>query len=244
MGRSLATAIATTAVALLVTACGEVRNTDLLVSPSCETGISVNGQGRVVAVPDIAVLTLGVEVTAPKVAAARSGAAAAMKAVRDSLDSNGIGRDDIKTLSFDIQPKQHFRRDEPPEITGYTVSNRVSVKVRDLDAVSEVLDGAAEAGGDAVRVSGIAFSIDKPETYESEARRAAVEDAHKRAAELAALAGVKLGRARSISEIGVSMPLPQPRYRGAMLESAAPPTPISPGEAEVSVSVAVVYEIE
>ncbi|MBW2542354.1 MAG: SIMPL domain-containing protein, partial [Deltaproteobacteria bacterium] len=137
------------------------------------------------------------------------------------------------------------RRDEQPEIVGYAVSNRVSVKVRDLDTVSDVLDDAAEAGGDAARVSGISFAVDEPEQYESEARKAAVEDARKRAEELAALAGVKLGEVRSIAESGVSVPFAERGYRGVMLESAAAPrTPISPGETEISLSVSVVYEIE
>lgn len=238
-------AIAWIAVALLAVACGDHRATDLVVSQPYQTGISVSGHGSVVVVPDIAVLTLGVEVTAPTVAAARSGAAAAMKAVRSSLDANGIGSDDIKTLSFNIQPRYQHRRDEQPEITGYTVSNRVSVKVRDLDSVSKVLDNATEAGGDAARINGISFAVDEPEQYESDARKLAVEDARKRAEELAALAGVRLGTVRSITESGASIPFAERGFGDMMLKSAAAPmTPISPGETEISLSVSVVYAIE
>jgi uncharacterized protein YggE len=168
-----------------------------------------------------------------------------MKAVRSSLDANAIGSDDIKTLSFNIQPQYPFRRDERSEITGYKVSNRVSVKVRDLDTVSDVLDGAAEAGGNAVRINGISFTVDDPEQYEADARKAAVEDARKRAEQLAALTGVTLGRVLSIAESGASIPFAERSFGGAMLQSAAAPrTPISPGETEISLSVSVVYKIE
>lgn len=245
MGRTRLAAIALTTITLLAVACSDNGVTDIVVSQPSQTGISVSGHGSITVVPDIAVLTLGVEVTAPTVAAARTEAAALMKAVRASLDANAIGSEDIKTLSFSIQPQYLFQRDEQPKITGYTVSNRVSVKVRDLDAVSDVLDDAAEAGGDAVRINTISFTVDDPEQYTADARKAAVEDAHKRAEALAALAGVTLGKVRSISESGASIPFAERRFGGAVLQSAAaPPTPISPGETEISLSVFIVYEIE
>jgi hypothetical protein len=245
MSRTRLAAIAFYAITLLAIVCCDNGATDHVVSQASQTGISVSGHGSITVVPDIAVLTLGVEVTAPTVAAARSAAAAAMKAVRASLDTHAIGSHDIKTLSFNIQPQHRFRREEQPEITGFTVSNRVSVKVRDLDAISDVLDDAAEAGGDAVRINSISFTVDDPEQYEADARKAAVEDARKRAEELAALAGVTLGKVRSISEIGASIPFAKRGLESMMLQSAAAPrTPISPGETEISISVSVVYRIE
>ncbi len=245
MDRIRLVATALSAVALLAVACRDNGASNFVVSQPTQTGISVSGQGRITAVPDIALLTLGVEVTAPTVAAARAAAAGAMKAVRASLDANAIRSDDIKTLTFNIQPQYHYRREEKPEISGYTVSNRVSVKVRDLDRVSEVLDDAAETGGDAVRISSIAFTVDEPERYEDDAREAAVEDARRRAEQLAALAGVRLGKVLSISESGASIPLMARSVERVMLAAAdAPPTPISPGETEIALSVFVVYAIE
>jgi uncharacterized protein YggE len=245
MNRIRLAAIALAATALLTMACNGNRATDFVISQPAQTGISVSGRGSITVAPDVALLTLGVEVTAPTVAAARSAAATAMKAVRASLDANAIRSDDIKTLAFNIQPQYQYRRDERPEISGYTVSNRVSVKLRDLDAVSDVLDDAAEAGGDAVRISSIAFTVDEPERYEDDAREAAVEDARKRAEQLATLSGVRLGKVLSISESGASIPFAERGAERMMLQSAdAPRTPISPGEAEISLSVFVVYQIE
>ncbi len=245
MARNRSAVIAAIVVALLGFACSEQRASECAIPSPAQVGISVNGNGRVSVVPDVALITLGVEVTAPSVAAARSAAATAMKAVRDSLEGNRVRGDDIQTRAFSIQPQYRYRPEQKPEITGYTVTNRVSVKLRNLDAVSEVLDDAAKAGGDAVRIDGIAFTVDDPRRYEGEAREAAVEDAHERAQQLAKLAGVRLGKVLSISESGASIPLlDKSAERMAFQAAAAPPTPISPGEAEISLSVFVVYTIE
>lgn len=230
------------AAALLLAACSGA--TSVTVSQPQQSGISVTGNGSVTVTPDIAVLNLGVEVTAKTVAEARSQAAEAMAAVQQTLVDNGIAEADIKTTSFSIQPQYNFRSNETPEVTGYTVSNRLSVKVRAIDDVSEVLDDAAEAGGDAVRINGISFTVDEPEQFQDEARRLAMEDARERAEQLASLAGVTLGRARTISESSFSVPF-APATGGAFLraESAAA-SPISPGETEISLSVFVTYDIE
>ena len=120
------------------------------------------------------------------------------------------------------------------------------MKVRDLDRLSDVLDDAIAAGGDAMRVNNVSFTVDEPEQYMAQAREQAMNDARARAEQLAELAGVTLGRARSISESTVATPFFE---RGgpvafAAVAQAAPPTPISPGETEVSLMVFVVYELE
>jgi len=231
--------------ALLVLGCGDGRASRVVVEQNSQAGISVSGQGSVTAVPDIAVLTLGVEVSAPTVAVARSQAATAMQAVHTALNNDDVADRDIQTRSFNIQPRYAYKRDEQPEITGYTVGNLVSVKLRDLDTISDVIDDVARAGGDAVRINGIAFTVEDPTQYEAEARKAAVADARKRAEQLATLSGVKLGSVLSISESGISIPFVEQGFGGRMLRAAAQaPTPISPGESEISLSVSVVYQIE
>lgn len=134
-------------------------------------------------VPDIGVLSLGVESTQLTVAADRSEATKAMDAVRASLKQNGVEEKDIAMTGFNIQTQQYYRGGAP-RIIGYWVSNRVTVKVRQLDAFPKALDGAVAAGRDAVRVNGVSFAVDKPERYENEARDEAVADARTRAEQL------------------------------------------------------------
>jgi uncharacterized protein YggE len=210
-----------------------------------QTGIAVSGTGRVSVVPDVGLLQLGVQSTQPTVQAARDRAAAAMEAVRASLRSNNVDEKDIATSGFNIQPQYDFRSSGgAPTITGYMVSNLVTVKVRQINNLSRVLDNAVAAGGDDVRVNSISFSVDQPERHREEARKLAVEDARRHAEQLAAAAGVSLGRARSINEMsdsGIPVPIARPEARSTQSDV---PTPISPGETDITVLVSVVYDIE
>jgi len=127
-------------------------------------------------------------------------------------------------------------------IVGYVMTNTVSVTVRNLDAASKVVDEAVAAGGDVVRLNGISFTVDEPERFAAEARELAVKDAHARAEALARLAGVQLGKPRSINEF-LGSPVV---VRGGVAASAAAPdvaTPISPGETEITMQVSIVYEV-
>ncbi len=207
-------------------------------------GISVNGTGSVTVTPDIGVFDVGVEVTEETVALARAGAAEAMQRVRDAVAASGIEDRDVSTRSFNIYPQYDYSGEEgPPEIIGYTVNNWIEIKVRDIDSLSDILDDAVTAGGDAIRVGGISFRVDEPEQYSGEARMLAVEDARARAQQLADLAGVTLGDALSISESSGGFA----RQTFAVAEAAFAAdasTPISPGESQVSVTVHIVFAIE
>ena len=207
-------------------------------------GISVNGTGSVTVTPDIGVFDVGVEVTEETVALARAGAAEAMQRVRDAVAASGVEDRDVSTRSFNIYPQYDYSGEEgPPEIIGYTVNNWIEVKVRDIDSLSDILDDAVTAGGDAIRVGGISFRVDEPEQYSEEARMLAVEDARARAQQLADLAGVTLGDALSISESSGGFA----RQTFAVAEAAFAAdasTPSSPGESQVSVTVHIVFAIE
>ena len=192
--------------------------------------------------PDLAIVNIGVEVTAETVAEARSEAADAMDRVRETLDDNDIEEADVRTQFFNIYPQFSFE-DERPEIIAFTVSNQIAVKVRDIDNVSNVLDDAIEAGGDAIRVNGVSFSVDEPEQFLEEAREMAMEDARQRAEHLATLGGVELGKPVSISESsGGGIPAPATGFGGEAAFDGA--TRISPGEADVVLQVFVQYEID
>ncbi len=241
--RTLVPVAALAALALLAAAC-TAGDTTVTVAQPQQTGISVSGNGSVTVVPDIALLNLGVEVTRKTVAEAQSAAAEAMEDIRDSLARNGIEERDIATQYFGIRPQYDYRREGMPRLTGFVVSNQLSIKVREMDHVSEVLDDAISAGGDAVRVNNVSFTVDEPERYLEEARQKAMEDARQRAEQLASLAGVTLGKARSISESGGAPPPVFARAAFDVAQGAAlAPTPISPGETEVRLSVFVVYEV-
>src|SRR5690606_32871307 len=148
-------------------------------------------------------------VIAPTVAEARGQAADAMQAVQDALTGMGIPAEDIRTQYFNIYPQYSYPEREAPTITGFVVMNQSTVKIRNMDTVSDALDAAIEAGGDVVRVNGITFTVEDPDEFLADARSEAVQNARAHAQVLADAAGVELGAAISISE-SASFPGPWP----------------------------------
>ena len=215
-----------------------------LANNSQAQGISVSGEGRASAAPDMAVLGLGVSAKAATVKAANSRVQEAMGDLLDSLEDNGVEEKDIQTSQFSIYPEYDYRNGEQI-LTGYRVSHMVQVKVRDIDKAGEVIDDAVEAGGDLLQVQSISFTIDDTTALRSEAREEAVADAQAKAEELASLAGVTLGKPTYITE-SISTPYPQPYFErgGVYAMEEAPVTEISAGELEVVVSVHITYAIE
>jgi len=208
------------------------------------SGIWVTGEGKVSVVPDVAILSLGVEVQSSSVAEAQSYAATVMTAVIDELDNSGIAEKDIKTQQFSIYPIRRWSEKDGREVlVGYRVTNMVTAKVRKVEDTGTVIDAVARAGGDYIKVNSISFTVDDPSAYYEEARELAMADAKAKAEQLADLGKVKLGRPIYISESGASMPVVREFYAGAPVPAAAP-TPISPGETEVRLSVQVAYNIE
>jgi uncharacterized protein YggE len=210
------------------------------------TGIWVTGKGKVSVVPDVAVLNLGVEAQAESVAEAQSQAATAMAAVVAELDRFGIDDKDIKTQYFSIAPVRRWSEKDGQEIlVGYRVTNTVTVKVRNIDDTGPIIDAAAAAGGDYIRINNISFTVEDPSAYYDDARAMAMADAWEKAEQLADLADVRLGKPTYISESTVSTPVVKDFYPGAPAPApAAPTTSITPGETEISISVQVTYSIE
>ncbi len=209
-----------------------------------QKGIWVNGQGKVTATPDIAIVSLGIAAQASSVAEAQSQAATAMDKVMSALKNNGVDSKDIQTQSFSIQQVRKWDESKREEVViGYSVTNTVTVKIRAIDKAGSIIDAVAEAGGDLTRINGIGFSIDNPKALQDAAREKAMNDARAKAEQVANLAGVTLGKPTYISESSYyPIPMPTPVYRDAA-DLAVPSTPISAGEMDITVNVQVTYEI-
>jgi hypothetical protein len=206
--------------------------------------VSVSGLGEVKTRPDMAVVSTGVvsEAATAKEALARNNAA--MSAVMAALKGAGIAEDDLQTSNFSVSPKYppyQPNQTTAPRIVGYTVSNQVTARIKDLKKLGTILDTLVQAGSN--QVSGISFDVDEPKALMDEARKKAVADARAKAELYAAAAGVTLGRVMQISESGGVMP-PQPLFRMAMAAPAAEAVPIAPGQQTLSASVSITYEIQ
>lgn len=223
------------------------------------TGIQATGVGVVEAQPDIAIMSLGVETFAATVSAARGEAATAMDAMITVLHAAGIEDDDLETQYFNIQPEytydqvsttmengERITRSER-RLVGYRVTNTLSVTIRDLDNIGNIVDSVAEAGGDATRLNNISFTIDDGSALEAQARELALRDAVAKADLYASVTGVDRGKLVTIVETSGTQ-YPQvaraESFAGAAFDSAGPPTQILAGDLQVRVTVQTVFGID
>ena len=209
--------------------------------------ITVVGNGTANVTPDIARVTVGVEILAPTVAEAVEENETTMAAVLAALRAAGIADRDIQTANYSISLERYGEPEPRPEAQtegaaasyNYRFSNMVTVTVRDLDAVAEVVDAVVEAGAN--NIWGVSFTLEDMSAAQADARGEAIEDARARAEALAELSGVTLGPVMSISEVvGANQPVYATAER-AMFDAGGS---ISPGELEVGYQVQVIYFIE
>jgi len=216
------------------------------------SGIWVTGQGTIEIPADVAQVSIGVESRETTVSAARQKAANAMEKVLDAIKENGVSEDDIVTTNLNIYPQtiwvevsDSLGRHSEPRITGYTVSNTVQVTVRDIDNLSPVVDTAATAGGDLIRINSIQFTVDDSSAYGELIRQHAVADALAKADVYARAMGVTLGQLVYLTEISSSVPMSYgaPVAEMAVMDRAFKSTPISSGDVNLSVTVQAVFAI-
>jgi uncharacterized protein len=210
-----------------------------------DSGISVVGEGRVTATPDIARITFAVERTDPSLNQALSATADAMAAVQARLLQLGVRSEDIRTVSFDVSPIYDNPRPADtttggvPVLRGYRVSNAVEAIIRTFDSSGSIIDAVVGAGAN--RVNGISFETSRLTDLKAQARELAVDDARAKAEQLARLAGVNLGRPRLIEESDAGG---GPTVRATALAApAAENTPIAGGQLEIRTTVHVVWDI-
>jgi len=214
-------------------------------STTPEHTISVSGTGTVTLKPDVADLHLGVLITRQTVKAAQADAASAMTKVIAALKALGIADKDIQTSNVSLQPAYDYSSNSnPPRITGFQMSNSVTVTVRDLAKLGDAIDNGLAAG--ATSLDGVNFRVDDETAAEAQARQAAMAEAKSKAQTLATAAGVSISGVASISETSAPMPYPI-MYSGgapaAAVDGSKVATPIQAGTTDVTITVAVTYLI-
>jgi len=228
-------------ISLLLIGCESQETTGA--NGSQQTGVWVSGTGKVTAVPDVAIFSLGVEAQEKTVKEAQSEAISAMNAIITALKANGVAEKDIQTQWYNISPVMKWVEDTNEQITiGYKVTNMATVKIRDISKAGATIDAVAEAGGNLTRINSINFTVDDPTAYYNQAREKAMQDANAKAEQMATLAGITLGKPTYISESGGYIPTPY--YLKDYAEGGSANTPISPGELDITLSVQVAYAIE
>ncbi len=204
--------------------------------------ISVSGSGAASAAPDQALIVLGVQTNAESAVEALTQNSERMQALIAVFRDGGVQARDIQTQSIQLFPRlgeSPAQGSEPPEVVGYTASNTVRVRVRNLDALGNLLDHAVQAGGNTIQ--SISFEVGDQTAVLEQAREAAMQDARRKAEQLSSLAEVSLGAVLTIHESGGIPPVPVPVGREVAEGVAAP---IEPGAQELRVDVQVTWLLE
>ena len=211
--------------------------------------ISVQGEGKVTAMPDIASLSFGVQTgRQPTADGAMKMLTEKMTKVFDAVKASGVEEKDISTQYLNLNPAYDWQ-DGRQVSRGFEATESLTVKVRNLDKITDVLDAAVKAGAN--QAGSVSFTIDDPKVLEAQARAKAIEDGQARAKTLAKNLGVTLGALQGFSDSGGGMP-PIMYMDRAMTKSmgvgggAAEPMspPIPSGDQDIVVNVNLVYRVQ
>lgn len=208
--------------------------------------ITVTAEGKIVTKPDIALIDLSVVTQSKTVKDVTTEGNTKMTQVIDAVKKLGVDSKDITSSQYNLYPVYVYPDRQSPKITGYSLTQDIQVKIRDLTKVDDVLDAGIGAGAN--QIGQLTFDIDDPAAVKKQAREKAFVTAKEKAKEMADAAGVKLGRVVTFSEGDNYYP---PVYANYSMESAkmmdgggVPAPSIEPGSKEVNLNVSVTYEIE
>jgi uncharacterized protein YggE len=201
--------------------------------------MTITGEGKVSAKPDVGYVNLGVVTQANIAVESVEKNTAAMKKLFKSLTADlGIPLEDIQTSDFSVRPDYVYKKDDEPQLVGYTTSNNVTVTVCDLTKMGKVLDVLVKGGANQVR--GVSFGVKDSAPLLDKARKLAAQDAKRKAQLYADALGVKLGSLKSLQENNYGRPQPRLYAATASMRSERADVPVSGGELSFSVQVSVV----
>jgi uncharacterized protein YggE len=225
-------------------------------TPATNT-ITVQGEGKATALPDVATITFSVMDTESSVEAAQTKATTQTNAAIAAVKAFGIKDTDVQTTGYNVSPQYSYANNpcapgmlcpqttSAPTITGYQVEQTVSVKVRDTSKAGDVLQKLGSLG--VQNISGPDFEVDNPDAVQSQARADAIAKAKTQAQLLSKQLGVHLGKVVSFSDNSNNQVYPTvygAAASGIGMKAAVAPAPQLPtGQNEYDESVSVTYEI-
>ena len=206
-----------------------------------EHTITIDGTGKALGKPDVAAVSFGVDTRGAEVASTQQKNTDAMNALLEKVKALGVSEDDIQTSNYSVY--QDFRYDPNSGAsipTGWIVSQQVTIKMRDTAKISSVLQTVGQNG--ATNISGPNFTIDDPSSLLDEARADALEDANRKAMQLAQTLGLRIERIVGYSEYAPGGG-PIPYYERAVGMGGGGAPSIAPGQNEVDLNVSITYKL-
>jgi uncharacterized protein YggE len=206
------------------------------------TRLDITATGEVTRVPDVAIITAGVVTKSATASGAIQEAANRMQRVLAALKRAGVEDRDIQTSNVSLNPEYRYPENQSPQLTGYSASNQLTIRFRDIRNSGKILDALVSQGAN--QINGPNLTIDKPEAALDEARAKAIATGRARAELYARSLGMRVVRVVSVSESGGSFPVPPPMPMYARAEAAQADTKIVPGEQKLQVNLAITFELQ
>ena len=204
-------------------------------------GIVVIGEAKLSYKPDIAYLTLGAVEQAATAEAAQTQLAARLARVFERAKALGIDERDIASGGYSVQPQYVYKEGTPPRISGYQAAQQVVLTLRDVKAVGRALDAIVRDDG--ATTAAVRFALAAGKDPELDARTRAIQDARDKADAMARAAGVRLGAAVSVTEVGSPMVYGDFGYKVVAQPATRPPTDVPTGDVELTVRMQVQFAI-
>lgn len=206
------------------------------------TTLSLSAYGETRTAPDMATISLGVQTDGPTAAEALRANAVKMNQVIAALKRGGIADKDIQTSGLNVSPQYVYQENLPPKLTGYQVSNQVTIAVHDLTKLGGAVDASVNAGANTV--GGVSFGLEDSGKAENDARLAAVKALQAKANLYAQAMGYRVARLVNLSEGGgYAPPPPMPPMAFAKSVAADESTPFQAGELKVRIDVNATFEL-
>ena len=206
------------------------------------TRLEVSATGEAARVPDLAIISAGVVSRQTTATAAIQENAARMERVLSALKRAGIEERDLQTSSINLNPEYRYQESRAPQLVGYTASNQVSIRFRDIRNTGKILDALVAEGAN--QINGPTLTIDKPEAALDEARLKALANGRARADVYARALGRRVARIVSISESGGSSPVPPPMPMMMEARAQSADSKILPGEQKLQVTLSIVFDLQ
>ena len=238
--KSIWTALALGAAAIPAVASAQA---EIPMPPIAGTRLDITASGEVTRVPDVAVISAGVVTRQQTASSAIQENSSRMERVLAALKKAGVAERDVQTSSLSLSPEYRYQENQSPQLVGYTASNQVSIRFRDIRNSGKILDALVAEGAN--QINGPSLTIDKPETALDEARQQAIANGRARAELYARALGKRVARVVSVSEGGGNYPVPPPMP--VMMEArmaGQADTKVVPGEQKLQVSVSMVFDLQ
>ncbi len=218
---------------------------------------TAEGTGKAVGIPDIATVTVGVSGKGITVLEAQEKINSASKKITSAIKKLGIEEKNIETLNYNIYPEYNYNtypvqiseltrsKDDISRITGYSATQNIQIKIKDIKKINNVIDAATKEGANIVNNVNFDFSDELKTQLENEARKKAINMAKQKAGNIAKLSGVRLGRLINVYESKYGTPYNNQKANIGGLtkeDDSSTPTELNPGEGTISVTITLSYE--